>query len=353
MSTGSGQAGAPLSRSFTAEGHRFDFFQLVYLLERWLDRPAAVGGRGPFDAEAIRFRPDPSLAFSPADVRRVEAAGEDERRRGESWEYRVVVNFMGLYGVAAPSPVYFSELIGFEDVDPDPLVDFLDIFNHRVISLYFRAWLRYRYPYRYEVGGSDELSECLLAFLGLGDRVARGGLGVAPYRLLKYIGLLSLASKPPEALRRVLSDYLEGAPVMIEELVLRWVAVAPAHRNRLGVAASTVGSDLLLGERLPDRMGRMRVVVGPLGFHRFRELLPDGTLFGELCSLIELQQFKRFEYDVELRLRGPEVPALQVGGPGAAQLGWTSFLCGKPGRAEDGVVRLQPARSTPGAEVRK
>lgn len=353
MSTGGGQTGASLSERLTAAGHQFDFFQLVYLLERWLDRPAAVGGHGPFDAEGIRLRPDASLAFSPSDVRRVEVAGEEERRRGESWDYRVVVNFMGLYGVAAPSPVYFSELIGFEDVDPDPLVDFLDLFNHRLISLYYRAWLRYRYPYRFEEGGTDELSGCLLSFLGLGDPLARQPLGVAPPRLLKYIGLLSLRSKPPEALRRVLADYLHGAPVRVEELVLRWVRVAPADCNRLGVAASTVGSDLLLGERVPDRVGRVRVVIGPLGFDRFRELLPDGTLLGEVCSLVELQAFRRFEYDVELRLHGPEVPALQVGGPAAARLGWTSFLCGQPGRAEDGVVRLQPARRTDGWEVRR
>lgn len=335
-----------------AAGHQFDFFQLVYLLERWLDRRGPVGGPGPFEEEGIRFRPDPSLAFSPSDVRQVEKAGDEERRRGESWAYRVVVSFMGLYGVAAPSPVYFSELIGFEDVDPDPLVDFLDLFNHRIISLYYRTWLRYRYPHRYEVGGADELSGYLLAFLGLCDPTSRQGLGVEAFRLLKYIGLLSLRSKPPEALRRVLTDYLGGAPVAVQELVLRWVGIEPANRNRLGLGASTLGSDLLVGTRLPDRMGRMRVVVGPLPFDGFCELLPESNLFGELCSLVELQSFKRFEYDVELRLHGPEVPTLQVGGPGAARLGWTSFVCSEPGRVEDGVVWLQPARRSQGREVR-
>ncbi|HPW55792.1 MAG: type VI secretion system baseplate subunit TssG [Thermoanaerobaculaceae bacterium] len=333
-------------------GHQFDFFQLVYLLERWLDRRAPVGGPGPIDDEGVRFRPDASLAFSPADVMRVEKADADERRPGSSWDYRVVVSFMGLYGVAAPSPVYFSELIGFEDVDPDPLVDFLDLFNHRLISLYYRAWLRYRYPYRFEVGGADQLSGFLLAFLGLCDPVSRQGLGVDAFRLLKYIGLLSLRSKPPEALQRVLTDYLGGFPVAVRELVLRWVDIEPANRNRLGLGASTLGRDLLVGTRLPDRMGRVRVVVGPLGLDQFLKLLPDRTLFGEVCSLIELQTFKRFAYDVELRLHGSAVPTLQVGGPAAVRLGWTSFLCSAPGRDEDGVVWLQPARRSQSREVR-
>ncbi len=102
-------------------------------------------------------------------MRRVETPGEDEKRREEEWAYRVVVTFMGLYGVAAPTPTYLSELVGFTDVDADPLVDFLDLFNHRLISLYYRAWVRYRYPYRYEPGGMDELSGYLLSFVGLGD----------------------------------------------------------------------------------------------------------------------------------------------------------------------------------------
>lgn len=351
MSAGRGQASAPVARLLGAAGHQFDFFQLVYLLERWLDRPASAGGSGPFEQEGVRFRPDPSLGFSPADVSRVEQAGDDERRRGESWDWRVIVSFMGLYGVAAPSPVYFSELIGFEDVDPDPLVDFLDVFNHRIISLYYRAWLRYRYPHRYEEGGTDELSGFLLAFLGLMDPEARQPLGVAAHRLLKYIGLLSLRSKPPEALRRVVADYLGGLPVAVQELVLRWVGIAPANRCRLGVSASSLGSDLLLGTRVPDRAGRMRMVVGPLPFSDFDRLLPDSTLFGEVCSLVEFQIFRRFEYDVELRLRGADVPVCVVGTPAAARLGWTSFLCSEQGREEDGVVRLQPARRLQAREV--
>lgn len=349
MSAGPGQASASVIARLGEGGHLFDFFQLVYLLEHWLGRRAALGGTGPVAEEGVRFRPDPSLGFSPSDVRRVEAAGEYERRRGEVWDYRVMVSFMGLYGVAAPSPVYFSELIGFEDVDPDPLVDFLDLFNHRLISLYYRAWLRYRYPHRYEPGAADELSGYLLAFLGLGDPLARPGLGVRPERLLKYIGLLSLHSRPSEAIRRVLADYLGDADVRIQELVLRQVAIAPANQNRLGVAASSLGRDLLLGTRVPDRSGKLRVVVGPLALERYLELLPDQALYGELCSLVGFQVFKRFEYDVELRLLGPEVPGLRVGGAGAARLGWTSFLTTEPGRRDDGVAWLQPA-TRPGSE---
>lgn len=352
MSAGPGQTSAAVIARLGEAGHLFDFFQLVYLLEHWLGHRAALGGAGPVAEEGVRFRPDPSLAFSPSDVRWVEVAGEDERRRGELWDFRVVVSFMGLYGVASPSPVYFSELIGFEDMDPDPLVDFLDLFNHRLISLYYRAWLRYRYPHRYEPGAADELSGCLLAFLGLADPLARPGLGVQPERLLKYVGLLSLHTRPPEAMRRVLADYLGDAEVRIQELVLRQVAIAPSNLNRLGVSASTLGSDLMVGARVPDRGGKLRVVVGPVSLERYLELLPDQALFGELCSLVDFQIFKRFEYDVELRLKGPEVPGLQVGGVGAARLGWTSFLTTQPGRREDGVVWLQPARRTGIGEAR-
>ena len=71
------QADLDLKRTMLEEGYLFDFFQLVHLLETWLGRPVPIGRGGPFRAEGLRLRPDPSLVFSPADVRRVEEPAED------------------------------------------------------------------------------------------------------------------------------------------------------------------------------------------------------------------------------------------------------------------------------------
>jgi len=336
------QAESDLKSRFLREGYRFDFYQLLHLLETWQGREVALGRAGPLHRERIRLRPDSSLTFSPADVRQVEEAGDEERRRGESWKYRVTVNFLGMYGVSSPAPVYFSELIGFTDVDAEPLVDFLDLFNHRILSFFYRAGVKYRYPYRFEPGGKDEFSSYALSFIGLRDEEVQRLAALPAVRLIKYLGLLGMRTRPPVGLRLLVSDYLGGVPVEVEEWVLRWVRVPPESLNRLGLANSRLGLDLTLGERVPDRSGKFRVRLGPLRFREYLDYLPDRTDFATLCSLTRLWSQGRMDFDAELVVRGPEVPVLRLSSEGLARLGWTSWLTSRPGLERDASVVYAP-----------
>jgi len=330
-----------LGRRIVAEGYRFDFFQLVHLLETWQHRPR-IGGSGPYRAEALRLQPDDGLVFSPADVRRVDEPDEEQTRRGEPWSHRITVNFMGLYGVASPSPVYLSELIGFTDVDAGELRDFLDLFNHRLLSLFYRAWIKYRYPYRYEAGARDEVSGHLFSFIGLGDPRVRRRTGLPEARLLRYLGLLSLRTRPPVGLRLLVADYLQVA-TRVEERVLRWVAIPPERRNRIGTANCRLGVDLSVGERVPDRAGKFRLSLGPLHFPEYLALLPATARFGTACALARLWAGERFDHDVELVIRREEVPELQINAATPARLGWTSWVTSAAGVAEHPRVVFRKA----------
>ena len=48
------------------------------------------------------------------------------------------------------------------------MAEFFDIFNHRLISLFYRAWAKYRFFIGYESGEQDMLTPKLMDFLGLG-----------------------------------------------------------------------------------------------------------------------------------------------------------------------------------------
>jgi type VI secretion system protein ImpH len=299
------------------QGYLFGFFQLVELLRRWQGGPP-VGGTGPYREERIHFRPNPALSFSPSDVRLSEP-GDDGR-------WQVAVNFMGLYGVAAPTPVYLSELIGFTDVDAEPLTDFLDLFNHRLISLFFRAWLKHRFPNRYEPGGTDEVSSYVLSFVGLGEPKVHPLTRLPVFRLMKYLGLMSPHTKPPVCLRLMISDYFGDVPVEVREFMTRWVKIPPSQRSRLGAASSSLGMDLTIGERVPDRAGKFRVVIGPLHYDTYLELLPGTRRFADLCSLGRLWVFDELAWDVELKIRRDEVPSMVMDPDNPPQLGWTSWV---------------------------
>ncbi len=357
MSVALRQTEPDLKASIESEAYRFDFFQLVYLLEHWVrcaaepdDRPQPgaskpeptspqlpIGRRGPLPAEGLRLRPDPRLTFSPADVRRVEEPWErtsDGERVFPQGVYRLIVNFMGLYGVAAPSPVYLSELINAPEVDTEPLSEFLDLFNHRLLSLYYRAWQKYRYPYRYSPGAKDEFSSYVLAFTGLREPEVRRMVRLPVARLIKYLGLLGPRTRPLMNLRLLIADYFRLPEVRIKPWILRWVEIPPAERNRIGERNCELGENFSVGEEAPDRSGRFRVRIGPFPYATYLRFLPDSESFRQLCALVHLWVADRFDYDVELVIDREEIPEAELAADGV-QLGWTGWVTSQPGLAED------------------
>ena len=344
-----------LKESIHHEAFRFDFFQLVYLLERWrrgeqgrpdiygeAQEPPRIGHQGPLAAEALRLRPDRGLTFSPADVREAgplpakeDEQGEIRRFDREGEIYQVVVNFMGLYGFSTPSPIYLTELINSPEIDSGPLKEWLDLFNHRLISFYYRAWQKYRYPYRYEAGARDEVSAHILSFIGLRDPSVQDLTHLPIARLVRYVGLLAPRTRPLIGLRLLLADYFQIDSVRIKPWILRWVPVAAEQQNRIGFANSSLGQDMVLGSESPDRSGKFRVRMGPLAYEQYRSFLPDTERFRQLSALVHLWVGDRFDFDFEFILRREDIPEARMGGGEGAQLGWTGWVTSGPGLDHD------------------
>ena len=135
---------------------------------------------------------------------------------------RMRVNFMGLTGPSGVLPLMYSELVIDRLRARDRTMrDFFDIFNHRMISLFYQAWEKYRFTIPYERGERDRFSHHLLALLGLGTPGLQDRQDVSDDSLLFYAGLLSLHARSATALRQVLADYFD-VPVEIEQFVGAW-----------------------------------------------------------------------------------------------------------------------------------
>src|SRR5262245_36535539 len=117
----------------------FSFFQLVALLERFHAPAARVGCEGPADKELLRFRSGTSLGFPASDI------SDFLQMEGSAARYEMVVTFLGLHGSVSPLPTFYAEDVLQNDDDGNPVREFLDVFHHRFISLFYRAWLKYRY----------------------------------------------------------------------------------------------------------------------------------------------------------------------------------------------------------------
>lgn len=353
MGATAGTTEHPLIRELLEEGHRFDFFQAVTLLERAAPEAAPIGGTGPAAREAIRIRPDVNLGFPAGTIDRVEwlsppedgaalspatagAAAADEAGR-----YQITATFLGLYGVDSPLPSHWSEEILHEQIVDTTVRDFLDIFHHRIYSVFYRIWTKYRYPIQYRTKGDDRFSRRFLALIGLESPEVERAAGLPAMRLLRYAGLLVQRPRSAAGLEAFLADWfgLPGAEVI--PCTGRWVRVNPAELSRLGRASSVLGESLILGSRVYDVGGQFRVILGPLDFPAWRRFLPEGDAHAEIRSLIRFFVTDHLDAELELRLRGSEVPPLTLDPEDPPRLGWTTWLTTGPSADVSAVFSMR------------
>lgn len=342
---------ALLTRLLT-RGWEFDFFQAVWLLERYGGARVPVGDRGPVAEEPFRFRPDISLGFSPTDVRRISQTTD---AGGQTTFYQIDVTFMGLYGVCTPLPLHYAvdllrsveqhsavlpEVVdgepgdgvarvqsGAREAASHPTRAFLDIFHHRLISLFYRSWLKYRYGRAFGTENRDVITAYLLWLIGCPGAYDEEVLGVPPIRLLRYGGVLTQHPRSATSLEGVLLDYWGDVSVEVEQCVGRWVSVPPADRNEIGVTNSTLGTDLTVGEQVYDLGGAFNVTIGPTDWATYLYFLPREPRFEQTRALVQLYCADPLSFTMELCLRAREAPELQLcSDDGAARLGYTSWV---------------------------
>ncbi len=326
-------------------GFEFDFFQLVWVLERYRHDQKPVGGRGPVAEEAIRFRPSVALGFPATDVRRVTEHTDPSSDRSI---YLMDVSFLGLYGVSTPLPLHYAIDV-LRSVDPyDPVAgeketdtratnegvvesaptrDFLDVFHHRIISLFYRAWTKYRYDKAFPLAGRNDVTDYLLWFIGCPPHYGRSTLGVDPLRLLRYGGILTQHPRSGITLEGMLDDYWDGLDVEVEQFVGRWVPLAAEDINCNGRENCTLGEDLIIGEQVYDLSSTFNVVIGPMDWSTYVGFLPDGDQFSETVSLIRLYSVDPLAFTIEATLLDDQVPETVLSsGDEAGRLGYTSWL---------------------------
>jgi len=330
-----------LIRELEEHPRHFSFFRAVWLLERIQSDAVRVGGVGPARRETVRLRPTADLAFPSADVTEI-----TEREAGQPGpRFSLATPILGLYGVTSPLPCFYSEdILNSERLgEEDPARLFLDVLNHRLLSLLYRSWAKYRWQFTFEAEGHDPISRYLMAWLGLGTEALRSRAGVPPVRLLRYAGLAVQRPRSARTVAGIVSDYFDGASTRLEQCVARWVTIQEPDRCRLGQANSTLGGDVVVGETILDRSGKCRIEIGPLDLDRFQQLRPGGSGHDEACALARLLLPDTLDFDFRLILERQSVPAARLTtGDGATQLGVVSWLIS--GAAdEDKAVNFAPA----------
>lgn len=318
------------------EGFSFEFFQAVRLLERLSPDRSPIGQYAPPGREVARFKVNQQLGFPASEIQRIEFM--------EDGQAEVTVNFMGLTGPQGVLPLYYTEFIRerFRQRDPSTAA-FFDLFNHRMISLFFQAWEKYRFPIAYERGDRDRFSHILLDLVGMGTPGMQRRMPIPDDSFIFYSGLLSSRHRPACGLANLIADYFT-VPCDIQQFVGAWY---PLNEDSLCIFESAdglseqLGVGAIVGDEVYDQNSAVRLVIGPINLKQYRDFLPDGSAHVPLKELARLYAGPSMDFEVQLILEKDEVPAAHTGlgaepppvpGPtlDEVQLGWTTWVKTKP-----------------------
>jgi type VI secretion system protein ImpH len=329
----------PLHQELLDEPYRFEFFQAVRLLEKIFPERKPVGGEALPHEEIVRFRSRLGLNFPASELYEFRKSFDELT---ESEKLELFVNFMGMVGVSGVMPVHYTELLIDRARYRDTAMwNFLDIFTHRAVSIFFRAWGKYRFPLGYE-RGQDDFTAYLFDIAGLGTKGLRGRMDLEDESLLPYSGLIAQRPHSAIALSNILSDYFRVKAKVIQ-FFGQWLDLDQASITRLGQLNNMLGRTAILGTRIWEQQSKFRIVFGPLSFKQFTAFLPNGTAHKPMKSIVRFMNGIEFDFDVRLVLKAKEVPGtvLTTRARRRPMLGWTSFLKTMPFKQDDDQVILQ------------
>jgi type VI secretion system protein ImpH len=319
----------PLCELLDNEPWSVHFFQAVRLLGRLYPERNPVGLFVTPSSEVVRFSSVPSLSFPASEIQ--------DLKMGADSQAVMSVNFMGLSASVGVLPHVYTEFLleraRAKDRGPG---DFFDIFNHRIISLFYRGWQKFHFYIAYERtgAGDDLISARLLDLIGLGTESLIHRMQIDDEACLYYSGLLSQRRPTAQGLKQLIEDYFE-VPVCVEQFTGRWRRLPPDNLTFLRGGDSfceRLGMGTMVGDEAFDQHGAVTIRLGPLSFARYREFLPGAPASVQLRAWLRLFANREFDFVIRLVLRRDEAPSMELGdgGLGASRLGLVSWIRNRP-----------------------
>ena len=327
---------AELFRALQAEPYRYDFFQVLRRIEALFPEKPRIGAAlRPVD-DPIRLAQEPSLTFAPATLSLF--TGPNDKSRYP----RMEVRFFGLLGPNGPLPLHLTEYARERQMHNGDrtFARFLDVFHHRFLSLFYRAWAQAQPTVSLDRPRSDRFAAYTGSLVGLGMPSVLKRDAVPDHAKLFYSGLLARHVRNSDGLAALLSGFFRN-PVRIEQFVGHWLTLPVQDRTRLGAKAGSLGGGAMVGSRVWDRQHKFRIWIGPLTLAQYESFLPGGSALAKIVAWV--RQYVNFELDWDLRLvlLRDEVPQTRLGQYG--RLGWTTWLGRRAPRSRDvDDLRLNP-----------
>lgn len=320
------------------EPYAFSFHSAL----RWMDcahpeLPRIGTARSPRD-ELIRVGQDASMRFEPSTV------SSYDRPKGAEFD-RLGVAFWGLFGPNGALPLHLTDyaLERQRQHKDTTFLAFVDLFHHRMLCLFHRAWASGQPALSYDRPDQDRFGDYLAALCGLGLPSLRQRDAMPDAAKLHFCGRLLQAAKNADGLLAIVREYFRVA-VDITEFVGEWLPIAAADRCRLGASpeTGTLGQTAVAGAFAFECQHRFRLHIGPLTLDRFEHFLPGCEPLDTLVAVVRNYIGDELVWDLQLSLRHDQVPEPRLGAN--ARLGWTTWIGNRRAEQDADDLILDPLR---------
>ncbi len=327
----------PLIEDLRSEPYRYDLFQAIAILERFNRGCVPLGTGMDPEVEAVRIEQEPGLGFPASDVSglREDADGMPVLRTPA----------LGVAGIGGPLPYAFTETLTERVARRDTaMASFLNMFNHRLVSLLYRV-RRSTLPLLDGRPDYSLLATALRSFAGIGTPGLEERVDDTRDRvLLGFTAILADRRRSAAGLRALIAGVF-AADVRVGSFEGRWLELEPEAHTRLagglGATAQPLGQGALLGTRVWDQHAGLRLAITVGRLDRYSDFLPTGRHYRALVALCRFYAGDTLDIILDLTLKQPAVPAFRLTAVGGRRLGWTTWLLGaSEAAADDGRVRI-------------
>lgn len=274
---------------------KMNFYRFCQLLEQMYAHQPILGRYETPTADPLRFAPSVDMSFPASELKYIEKSPYINRPT------TVRTRFLGLYGVDSVLPLGLLDNIIRREENYQVMTDFLDMFNHRVITQFYRIWLKYHYPASFLSGGQDPISQCLLGLTGLGINGTAEQIGVPSSRFLALLGLITQKTRTAEGIVGLVRVLVDDAKVVVSEFYPIWQSIdQKSQLTSNGQQRFGLDGGAILGSRFRESNQTIHIAITPQYIEQVMALLPDGQLHHDLWAL--LRAYLGYQVDAKITL---------------------------------------------------
>ena len=298
------------------EPWNFDFLNTLRWFEREYSNKPRIGDSAALDEDFLFLGQDPYVEFPASNVVKFE--------RNEWGGLRLTSRFLGLLGPQGALPLQTTlEAKYFLDSGDPAFPRFLDIFNHRFLQLFYRAWSDSRPAGQHDRPDADRFADYVGTAVGIGTKALQHRDSVADYAKFSLAGLLGSQVRSASRIESMLA-HVFGVRATVDQMVGSWLKLATEDQSSVGGLNASLGQDTMIGAAVYSVQDKFRIRLDVATLAKFEEFLPKGKHFDHLVDMIFFYIGDLLEYEVQLLIPALETKPAALGGFG--RLGWTTWM---------------------------